>query len=129
LELSSLKPPAVEDDANIPCFVGTCSAVGAYIWDVGDPDNPFREHGHFYVPVATQARCLAFSRSGNLVAVGTRDSIFIWNIASGACVVKWLWTEGSVLEAEQESSLSWNFDDSRLAFSVGNQVAVINVQE
>ncbi|KAF2497357.1 hypothetical protein BU16DRAFT_457014 [Lophium mytilinum] len=144
LKLSSLRQPA-GDSGRVPCFVGTCAAAGAYIWDVGDPENPFQEYRHFSVPLATQARCLAISNSGDLVAVGTKDSVLIWRIIGGAYEVKWLWTEGSGLEVEQEQHLSWNHDDSRLAFSVGDQVwmpilialnaandqkvAVINLQE
>ncbi|KAF2803502.1 uncharacterized protein BDZ99DRAFT_526429 [Mytilinidion resinicola] len=128
MELSSLRQPA-GDSGRAPCFVGTCAAAGAYVWDVGDSEDPFREYRHFAVPLATQARCLAFSNSGELVAVGTKDSVLIWKVVGGAYEVKWLWTEGSDLEQEQEQNLSWNHDDSMLAFSIGGQVAVINLQE
>jgi WD40 repeat protein len=120
LELSTLRQPAGDSGRDL-CLVGTCAMAGAYIWDVGNPEDPFHEHDHFFVPINTQARCLAFSKSGNLIAVGTREAVSIWNILTGTYETKWLWEDGAGPEVEQEASLSWNHDDSRLAFSVGNQ--------
>ncbi|OCK79646.1 WD40 repeat-like protein [Lepidopterella palustris CBS 459.81] len=116
--------------SSLPRLLATCSGSGAArIWNAS---RPFECIHHLVMEDYAPANCLSFSPDGFLLAAAGLDTITVWNPESGGLPkAVWKWN-GSPEEwdstVEGESSLGWDPDGKKLAFALGNQIAVINFQ-
>lgn len=111
-----------------PRLLVTSSTAGvAQVWNA---NRPFECIHRLVMESNRPACCLAFSPDGFLVAAAGLDTVTVWSPESGG-LPKAAWkghTEEWDANAEGECSLGWDPDGKKLAYALGNQVAIIDFQ-
>ncbi|KAF1811393.1 WD40 repeat-like protein [Eremomyces bilateralis CBS 781.70] len=120
--------------ATSPRLLATASSTG--IVEVMNARAPFEVIHRFFMG-GFPAYSMAFSPDGFLLAAAGQEALLVWNPeAGGLPKAIWKWPQGDRAWAtesngstevdEAQSSLCWDVDGKKIAYTLGHQIAVID---
>ncbi|KAF2090197.1 hypothetical protein K490DRAFT_63068 [Saccharata proteae CBS 121410] len=134
LEFQPMTNKGLHDDST-PRLLATSSDAGFWTIQFWNAKKPFERLQRFASGSVVE---ISFSPDGFLLAAAGTDTVTFWDPEAGRAKAKWKPSEDSKdrwdsslpagQETELDHKLRWDSDGKKLAYKLGNQIAIINFQ-